>query len=335
MNHSAFRRTPLASHHPPSLRAIASSRSGRPLLKWPGGKRQLLPLFRGFYPERVERYIEPFAGSAAVFFDLLQRGTLDGAAVELTDNNADLIGCYQVVRDTPEAVIAVLNRFDRRHARQGGACYYAIRERFNAERRKRPSRASDGYTPELAAMVIYLNRTGFNGLFRLNAKGDFNVPAGRYARPRICEPELVHSVSAALRREGVQLRHCAYEESVEGARKGDFVYLDPPYEPLSPTSSFNAYTAARFSTHDQRRLCEVVVELARRGCRIMLSNSSARSIAVMYREAARVSGSGLRLWQLPARRAINSRPSLRGAVSELLFTNLPLRVPAPTVIDLS
>ncbi len=159
----------------------------RPLLKWAGGKRQLLPQLRRHYPSVFGRYIEPFFGSGAVFFDLHGAGRLCGHDVLLIDSNADLIGCYETVRDSPDEVGRELDGLAEAHARDGRAHYYEIRDaRFNPLRDE--LRQGDGriaYTPALAAMLIYLNRTGFNGLFRVNARGAFNVPAGRYERPRI------------------------------------------------------------------------------------------------------------------------------------------------------
>jgi len=296
----------------------------RPLLKWAGGKRQLLPAFRHFYPERLRGYVEPFLGSGAVFLDLLQRGALEHVPVTLADSNPDLIGTYLAVRDGPEKVVEALDDLDRRHARDGEACYYEVRERFNAVRLTRGA-GPDAYTAQLAAMLIYLNRTGFNGLFRVNAAGAFNVPAGRYMRPRISDPMLVRAVAAALAKPTVRLRWARFDDVLDETAGGDFVYLDPPYAPLSATSAFGAYTADRFSDADQARLCEAVVDLARRDRHVMVSNSSAPAILAMYRRAADTPGAGLRLWTVPARRAINSLAARRGTVSELLLTNLAPR----------
>lgn len=304
--------------------ATAGRGTPRPLLKWAGGKRQLLPVFRAFYPAEFGRYFEPFLGSGAVFFDLYQAGRLDGRTVELSDRNADLVGCYLAVRDRGDEVLAALADLAQRHALDGSACYYAVRERFNAARALlSPSRAAT-YTPALAAMLIYLNRTGFNGLFRLNARGGFNVPAGRYARPRVLNAGLLGAVGRALRAEGVRLRHCSAHDAVASAAPADFLYFDPPYVPVSETAGFGAYTAEAFTATDQRQLCETVTGLARAGCHVMLSNSSATWVTRLYEEAAGA-GAGLALWQLPARRAINSRAAGRGHVSELLLTNLPPR----------
>jgi len=298
----------------------AQEPSLRPLLKWAGGKRQLLPQFRRFYPPAFTRYFEPFVGSAAVFFDLHAAGRLEGRAVQLSDRSADLVGCYETVRARTDAVIAALRRLENGHRRGGARHYYAVRDRFNRERN------GDGaapYTPALAAMLIYLNRTGYNGLFRLNAAGRFNVPAGRYIRPTVCDPAHLRAVAAALG--PVSLRLCPFDEAVLSAGDGDFVYFDPPYAPLSATSAFGAYTAARFTPVEQERLADLAVALAARGCHVMVSNSSAPSIEALYRRAAAAPGAGLTVWRLPARRAINSRGARRGHVDELLLTNLAPR----------
>jgi len=192
----------------------------RPFLKWAGGKRQLLPALRPHYPGQFDRYIEPFLGSGAVFFDLLGSGLLDGRRAWLLDVNADLLGCYRVLRDDPERVIAALADLAGAHRVSGSACYYHVRDNlFN------PMRAANAgtYTATLAAMVIYLNRTGFNGLFRLNRRGAFNVPAGRYSDPTICDAPLLRAVSAALRRRDVVLESGSFEMALERAGPGDFV----------------------------------------------------------------------------------------------------------------
>ena len=297
----------------------------RPLLKWAGGKRQLLPHLRRFYPPDFTRYIEPFFGSGAVFFDLHSAGRLRDRAAVLIDSNADLVGCYEAVRDTPEAVALELDRLADAHRRDGRAQYYAVRdEQFNPLRDR--LRRADGhiaYTPALAAMLIYLNRTGFNGLFRLNASGAFNVPVGRYERPKIVDREKLTGVAGALSRPGVALTWGSFESALEVAASGDFVYVDPPYAPLTRTANFTSYTAPRFDHAAQVRLQEVVVALARRGCRVLLSNSTADEIAALYERNDAARAAGLRTLRIPARRAINSNATRRGVVDEFLITNVP------------
>ena len=299
----------------------------RPLLKWAGGKRQLLPALEQYYPASFDRYLEPFVGSGAVFFHLASTGALDGRAVTLSDVNRDLIGCYRAVRDETESVITALQALEREHRRRGDDCYYDVRDRrFNPQRAAMATGdtglLTTGYPPELAAMLIFLNRTGFNGLFRLNRLGAFNVPAGRYREPRICDPEHIQAVAGVLRRPRVVIQHRGFEEAIGEAGKGDFVYCDPPYAPLSRTAAFTSYTAGGFDANDQRRLQRVVIELARRGCHVLLSNSTAGEIAALYEQSAEARRAGLRVARVPARRAINSNASRRGAVDEFLITNI-------------
>jgi DNA adenine methylase len=296
----------------------------KPLLKWAGGKRQLLPSLRRFYPSAFNAYIEPFFGSGAVFFDLWSHGRLHGHPVTLIDCNADLIGCYEAVRDDPDDVGAELDRLAAERAADPRSHYYQVRDtRFNPERAAR--RRDDGriaYTPAMAAMLIYLNRTGFNGLFRVNASGAFNVPAGRYDRPRIADRQRLHDVAAALSAPGITLRWGSFTDAAAMAGAGDFLYIDPPYAPLSATASFTAYTAARFGGDEQRALQQMVLTLARRGCHVLLSNSTAPAIEHLYDRNADAQVVGLRALRVPARRAINSVAASRGPVDEYLITNV-------------
>lgn len=296
--------------------------AGRPLLKWAGGKRQLLPLIRTLYPGRFDRYLEPFLGSGAVFFDLHAQGLLAGRAARLVDANPDLVGCYLTLRDRTEAVIGELQALADGHRRGGEAFFYEVRDgRFN------PARAAAGgaYTPQLAAMLIYLNRTGFNGLFRLNRRGEFNVPAGRYVNPAICDAAHLRAVARAVGRPGVAIALGSFEDPIADARAGDFLYCDPPYEPLSATSSFASYTAAGFTAADQGRLQQALVAAARRGAHVVLSNSSAPLITALY-TSHEARAAGLTVHRVPARRAINSRAALRGPVDEVLVTNADARL---------
>src|SRR3954447_25017208 len=204
----------------------------RPILKWAGGKRQLLPELRPFYPPAFARYFEPFLGSGAVFLDLHNGGRLEGCDVHLSDINADIIGCYRAVRDDVDAVIAALRGHDRSYRAGGGAHFYKVRDgdfnpaRVDVHASGDPAAA---YTPALAAMLIFLNRTGFNGLFRVNARGEFNVPAGRHVRPRICDEDNLRLLSAAFARPGLTLEVVAFDQALAQAGQSDFVYLDPPY----------------------------------------------------------------------------------------------------------
>lgn len=302
--------------------------AARPILKWAGGKRQLLPELRAFYPGRFERYVEPFLGSGAVFLDLHNLGLLDGRGVALSDINADVIGCYQAVRDFPRQVIAALRTLESGYRTRGAAHFYEVRDgEFNPARRLVHASAdpAGAYTPPLAAMLIYLNRTGYNGLFRVNARGEFNVPAGRYASPRICDEGNLYAWSEALGRPGLTLRVLAFDRCLDEAGPGDFVYLDPPYAPLSGTARFTAYTAGGFGAPEQERLQRGVIALAARGASVLLSNSAAPQIRRLYAHHGPARSAGLRTTLVAARRAINSRAASRGPVREYLITNLTRR----------
>src|SRR4051812_8979386 len=297
----------------------------RPILKWAGGKRQLLPELRPFYPARFGRYLEPFLGSGAVFLDLHNAGLLDGRAVSLSDINADVIGCYRAVRDEIDEVVEALRELETDYVLGGEAHFYGIRDRaFNPARRHVYACAdpSAAYTPRLAAMLIFLNRTAYNGLFRVNARGDFNVPVGRYVNPTICDEPNLRAWSAALRRPGVGLRVAPFDAALHDAGRHDFVYLDPPYAPLSATARFTSYTIGGFDAEQQRSLQRSVIAMASRGAFVLLSNSAAPQIRTLYARHKAARSAGLRTTTVAARRAINSRAASRGPIREYLITNL-------------
>lgn len=297
----------------------------RPILKWAGGKRQLLPALRPYYPEHFDRYIEPFVGSGAVFLDLHLSKRLDGRQAVLSDINADIIGCYRMVREAVEDVIAALAAMAEGHKTVGRAHFYEIRdERFNPERRRIHAEPNPElrYTPELAAMVIYLNRTGYNGLFRVNRRGIYNVPAGSHGSIRICNPENLRRVSAAFSRPGLSLGVTTFQQALADVGPGDFVYLDPPYVPVSRTSYFTAYSKGKFTAAEQASLQQTVIAMAGRGARVLLSNSFAPDISRLYEENDEARNAGLTTRTVAARRSINSRSTARGAVLEYLITNV-------------
>ena len=298
--------------------------AAKPLLKWAGGKRQLLPALRRFYPADFGRYIEPFVGSGAVFFDLVNAGRLHGKEAVLVDSNADLIGCYEAVRDRPDDVLRALDDLAAGHARDARGHYYRVRdERFNPQRER--LRQADGrieYSAELAGMFIYLNRTGFNGLFRVNSKGEFNVPAGRYEKPNIVDRDRLRRVSDALGADGVRLVVGSFDVVRDIAEPGDFLYFDPPYAPVSATARFTSYTSRTFGSTDQQRLQQLVVDLVRRGCRVVVSNSTAKEIERLYDVNAEARAAGLHAHRAMARRSVNSDAGRRGPVAEYLITNI-------------
>lgn len=268
----------------------------QPFLKWAGGKTQLLARLLPLVP-RDGRYFEPFLGGGALFFR-----SLPTCAV-LSDANASLITAWQVVRDDPEGLIALLAEYRACH---GETFYYEMRARFN----------SACLCPrELAAAFIYLNKTGFNGLYRENLRGHHNVPYGRYRNPSIFDPGVIRAVSRALRH--VALRHGDFTEVLDAAAEGDFVYFDPPYHPVSSTARFTAYTRNAFGEAQQERLAEVFRTLDARGCRVLLSNSDTPYIRALYK--------GYRIERVSASRAISCVGSKRGDVSEVLVRNYSVR----------
>ena len=216
----------------------------RPFLKWAGGKRQLLPVLRQFYPTAFRAYHEPFLGSGAVFFDLADSGQLQGHRVRLADRNADLVGCWLRLSEDPSAVIRHLRTLAEGYCAAPAPHYYRVRnEEFNPAREaimNGTGPQAEAYTANLAAMFIYLNRTGYNGLFRLNSKGRFNVPLGRYKNPRICDEDNLWRVSSTLATLSAKIEHASYDAVLRSAGAGDFVYFDPPYAPLSPTAQFTS-----------------------------------------------------------------------------------------------
>jgi DNA adenine methylase len=229
-----------------------------------------------------------------------------------------------MVRDAVEDVIAHLRVLEAGRDSRGIGHFYEVRDScFNPLRRELTSgHWREGYTPALAAMLIYLNRTGFNGLFRVNSRGDFNVPAGRYGSVRICDADNLRRLSLALKRPRLTLDVAMFESALEQCGTGDFVYLDPPYAPVSRTSQFTSYTAGGFGTAQQARLQHHVIGLAARGAHVLLSNSAAPEIRKLYKEDTAARLAGLRARTVAARRAINCRASARGAVREYLITNV-------------
>lgn len=260
---------------------MVERRGLRPFLKWVGGKRQLLPVLRRFYPNTHGAYFEPFLGSGAVFFDLLGQGLLDGHAVTLSDDNADLIGCYARVGDSLDAVLAALDSLAAGHGEGGRDHYLQVRDsRFNPARAVWRDAGSDitTYPAELAAMLIYLNRTGYNGLFRLNSTGEHNVPPGRYDRPRIVDRLLLELASRTFTLPDVRVQVAGFQRVLDEALADDFVYFDPRYAPLSATANFRGYTGRGFGDADQQRLQQVLIALATRGVKVLLSNSTAPAV---------------------------------------------------------
>lgn len=274
-------------------------RSPAPFLKWAGGKQQLLAQYQPYFPARMLRYFEPFVGGGAVFFHLCNTGRLPSAAW-LFDNNAELINVYLVVRDKLDELIHALAEHQERHCLEH---YYEVRTRDRQDIAQ-----SD---VERAARTVYLNKTCYNGLYRVNRRGQFNVPLGSYKDPAILRRDSLTAASTALR--GACLGVRDFRSVVQLAQAGDFFYFDPPYDPLSKTASFTSYTAGGFREQDQRDLADVFTQLTAMGCLCMLSSSRTPLVLKLYRH--------FRIATVQANRAINSDAGARGAVREVVILN--------------
>lgn len=261
----------------------------KPFLKWAGGKRGMLPVLRQYFPERFGTYFEPFLGGGAVFFALAPSSAV------ISDSNQRLVRTYEAVRDHADHVVDFLARSPNDEA-------------FFRKVRQFKATATD--TASVGASTIYLNRTCFNGLWRVNGKGEFNVPFGRYKNPSICDEPNLRACSAALKR--ATLLAADFETVLDRAVPGDFVYCDPPYLPISATASFTAYTPGGFGLSDHRRLRDTARRLKERGVHVLISNSAAPEIVELYRE-------GFEIIRVQAPRSIAGRGSSRGSIEELII----------------
>ena len=268
-----------------------------PILKWAGGKRSLIPNILGLFPVDFKNcvYHEPFFGGGAVFFKIRPRSG------SINDVNSRLINFYLVVRDKPEELVSQA----RRYTYDEGS-YYLLRDRFNQ------SGLSD---VEDAALLLYLNKTAFNGLYRVNSKGEFNVPFGRYKNPTIVPERRIRVASRILKK--VEIFNEDFSYVLDYAKEGALCYLDPPYQPVSETANFTSYSSEKFDLNEQRRLRDLCVELDERQVLFVLSNSYAEPVLDLYKETK------FQIKIIQAKRAISSKASTRGPINEVLITNIP------------
>jgi DNA adenine methylase len=282
----------------------------KPFLKWAGGKRQLLPeILANHLPPTFQglgkqQYFEPFIGAAALLLALRPEQAVIG------DQNGELVNCYVVVRDRLPELLTTLQRH-----RNEEDYYYEVRQWDRHEDFGQRSEV------ERAARLIFLNKTCYNGLFRVNSRGEFNVPFGRYRNPKILDLEALTAVQDYLRSNQIQITSGDFQETVRSANAGDFIYFDPPYDPLTTTASFTGYGAGGFDRLSQVRLRDTFVDLHRCGCYVLLSNSDTEFIRELYE--------GFEICSIDASRAINSNPLKRGKVSEVLIQNYPFSAAVP------
>jgi DNA adenine methylase len=273
----------------------------KPVLKWAGGKRQLMPQILEYIPKKFGRYYEPFVGGGALFFEL------QNSKSTINDFNTELILTYKSIRDNLDQLVQLLKQHEQNNSSE---YYYEIREW------DRNGIIDNKNNVERAARFIYLNKTGFNGLFRVNSQNQMNTPYGRYKNPAIVNAEILTAVSEFLNDSKVEILNGDFEEAVKNVKRGDFVYFDPPYAPLvDDKKSFVGYTLNGFDAKEQERLRDLFNALTNKGVKVMLSNSSVPYIHDIYSEYKDTT------IVVPAKRSINSKSSGRGKVDEVLIMN--------------
>lgn len=270
----------------------------RPPLKWVGGKRQLIPEIEKHFPKKFTRYYEPFVGGGAILFHFQPKRAV------INDYNEELINYYRVVKEDVEALITELSKDIYVNKEEN---FYAIRELDRSVGFKNLSPV------KRAARIQYLNKTCYNGLYRVNSSGQFNVPFGRYKNPDILSEDVLRSVSDYFNANDIKIMNGDFEESLKYIRSTAFVYFDPPYDPISESANFTAYSSSGFDKNDQVRLKKVCDQLDKKGVKFLLSNSSSDFIMDLYKD--------YRIIEIPARRSINSKGDKRGPVMEVLVKN--------------
>lgn len=275
-------------------------KKAKPFLKWVGGKGQLLTQFQSLFPKKYNSYFEPFIGGGAVFF------SINPQKAHINDINKTLVQTYTHIKNDVEKLIKSLAKLEKEFLAKDTEArkefYYSIREKYN-------SLSHEDFKKSL--YFLFFNKTAFNGVYRENSKGGFNVPMGSYKNPKIVDEENLREVSKML--SNTKITSGSFVDAVKNAKAGDFVYFDPPYHPLSETSSFTSYSKDSFSKDDQIKLQDLFVELDKRGVYVMLSNSSAPFIQEIY--------SGYKQIPVYASRMINSKADKRGKISEVVIIN--------------
>ena len=272
----------------------------KPFVKWAGGKRQLITLLEGHLPKKFGTYYEPFLGGGALLFHLLNQSP--NLKCNISDLNSDLILAYITIRDKVEQLVESLERHSGKYSADQREYYYSVRESAPKNQIEKVSR------------LLFLNKTCFNGLYRVNSKGQFNVPLGRYTNPSIVNKENLISVSKILQSKNIAIRCQDFEAILDEAKKDDFVYFDPPYQPVSKTANFTSYTKCEFTYDDLKRLANVCQKLDKKDCKVLLSNSNTKEVRKLF-------SSKWKVVEVSANRAINSNSKKRTGHSELLIKN--------------
>lgn len=297
----------------------------RPFLKWAGGKKQLLDKFNDLYPnelkqKKIKNYYEPFLGSGAVFFNVVQLYDVESAF--LYDINDDLILTYKVIQNNLDDLLYILKNYDKKYkemnALQRANFYYEVRQKYNSGKCDFSYSAFSNKQFERAAQFILLNKTCFNGLYRVNSKGDFNSPAGVYENPTICDEINLRAVNKVL--QIAEIKKADFKQIIVDLKDKSFVYFDPPYRPISKTSNFKAYSKEGFSDREQIDLANVFKIIDKKESKVMLSNSDPKNhnphdtfFDDIYK--------GYNIYRIPAKRFINSDAKKRGSINEIVVTN--------------
>jgi len=304
------------------------TRIAKPFLKWAGGKNQLLEQFKNYYPTDlkngiIKNYVEPFLGGGAVFFDIAQRFNIERAY--LSDINKDLILTYQVIQQLPDDLLEYLahyqKRYDQTEQEQRNELFLTMRTQFNEQRFEIDYQKLSDHSVLRATLFIALNKTCFNGLFRLNSKGAFNVPYGKYKTAMILDEANILAVSLLLQR--VKIVSAEYTDCWNQVNDQSFVYFDPPYRPVSQTANFTTYTGFEFKDQEQLQLALFFKKLDQeKGAKLMLSNSDP-TFNNPHDNFFEQAYSGYNIFKVSANRAINCDGNKRGKITELLITNFP------------
>lgn len=273
----------------------------KPFVKWAGGKRQLIPILHQNLPKSFSTYYEPFLGGGALLFHILT--DKNGQKCSISDLNSDLVLAYTTIRDRIDSLISSLKSHEKNYQKDSKSYYYSIRESNPRNEVEKTSR------------LIFLNRTCFNGLYRVNSKGKFNVPLGKYTNPNIVNEENLLAVSNILQTNRISITCRDFASVLRDVKKGDLVYFDPPYQPVSSTANFTSYTTKDFTYDDLTRLAELCLKLDSKGCNVLLSNSDSKEVAKIF------SKNPWKITRIEANRSINSNSKKRTGHFELLIKN--------------
>ena len=273
----------------------------KPFVKWAGGKRQLISVLNENLPDSFGTYFEPFLGGGALLFNMLTENNKQKCII--SDLNSDLVLAYATIRDNVDDLISSLKQHEKYYQKNSKSYYYSVRESAPTKEIEKTSR------------LLFLNRTCFNGLYRVNSKGKFNVPLGKYTNPNIVNEENLRSVSHILKSSKVKIQCRDFEAVLRDVKKGDLVYFDPPYQPVTETANFTSYTNKNFTYDDLNRLFELCTKLDKKGCNVLLSNSNSKEVVDIF------SKKPWKISKIKANRSINSNSTKRTGHFELLIKN--------------